>query len=309
MKLTAWFSGAHRKPDIPGVYQGRTGTLYAQIGYQRWDGSQWFKLCSTAELAQQSDTPEHELFQNCEWRGLAEDPTMTQTEANNTLHAFLAAMKEDGMDPADLVAAMADLAPVRERILATAVTPPTVPELIPIAKRKLADLIAAGHVVNGLAFERLNPDGTSTRGAVTVGGMVLWWHPEQQSALYEELRAAIDAGSETATHADALRWVQGAHHVLADVHGLTLTDEQCDAFRRLPMPFNDMVRAIHAAGAEHRTEPAAPCWCATCRPVTPSDMRMVTCPQCGNKRCPRANDHRNACTGSNEPGQPGSAYP
>lgn len=160
---------------------------------------------------------------------------------------------------------------------------PTVPELIPIAKRKLADLIAAGHVVNGLAFERLNPDGTSTRGAVTVGGMVLWWHPEQQSALYEELRAAIDAGSETATHADALHWVQGAHHVLADMHGLTLTDEQCDAFRRLPMPFNDMVRAIHAAGAEHRTEPAAACWCAT--------------------------DHRNACTGSNEPGQPGSSYP
>jgi hypothetical protein len=36
---------------------------------------------------------------------------------------------------------------------------------------------------------------------------------------------------------------------------------------------------------------------------------MVLCPICGNKRCPHANDHRNACTGSNEPGQPGSAYP
>ncbi|MDO2946978.1 hypothetical protein M8828_01145 [Aeromonas simiae] len=49
------------------------------------------------------------------------------------------------------------------------------------------------------------------------------------------------------------------------------------------------------------------CWCRTCRPVTMSDMRFVVCPDCGNKRCPRANDHRNACTGSNEPGQPGSA--
>ena len=39
------------------------------------------------------------------------------------------------------------------------------------------------------------------------------------------------------------------------------------------------------------------------------DMRMVLCPKCGNKRCPHANDHRNDCTGSNEPGQPGSAYP
>ena len=51
------------------------------------------------------------------------------------------------------------------------------------------------------------------------------------------------------------------------------------------------------------------CWCRTCRPVTMNDMRFVVCPECGNKRCPRANDHRNACTGSNEPDQEGSAYP
>ena len=50
------------------------------------------------------------------------------------------------------------------------------------------------------------------------------------------------------------------------------------------------------------------CWCRTCRPVTMNDMRFVVCPECGNKRCPRANDHRNDCTGSNEPGQIGSAY-
>ncbi|WP_254909308.1 dATP/dGTP pyrophosphohydrolase domain-containing protein, partial [Salmonella enterica] len=51
------------------------------------------------------------------------------------------------------------------------------------------------------------------------------------------------------------------------------------------------------------------CWCRTCRPVTMNDMRFVVCPECGNKRCPHANDHRNDCTGSNEPGQVGSAYP
>lgn len=51
------------------------------------------------------------------------------------------------------------------------------------------------------------------------------------------------------------------------------------------------------------------CWCRTCRPVTVTDMRFVVCPQCGNKRCPHANDHRNVCTGSNDPGQEGSAYP
>ncbi|MGX4980608.1 hypothetical protein [Enterobacter kobei] len=51
------------------------------------------------------------------------------------------------------------------------------------------------------------------------------------------------------------------------------------------------------------------CSCLTCRPLTFSDSRFVVCPECGNKRCPHANDHRNACTGSNEPGQDGSAYP
>ncbi|HHB7887625.1 hypothetical protein NL511_05155 [Klebsiella pneumoniae] len=51
------------------------------------------------------------------------------------------------------------------------------------------------------------------------------------------------------------------------------------------------------------------CWCLTCRPMVLNDTRFVVCPDCGNKRCPRANDHRNACTRSNEPGQEGSAYP
>jgi len=35
---------------------------------------------------------------------------------------------------------------------------------------------------------------------------------------------------------------------------------------------------------------------------------MIVCPQCGNKRCPHASDHRHACTNSNEPGQIGSVY-
>lgn len=56
-------------------------------------------------------------------------------------------------------------------------------------------------------------------------------------------------------------------------------------------------------------KPMSACWCHTCRPVTLLDSRMVLCPTCGNKRCPRANDHRHDCTGSNEPGQPASSYP
>jgi len=36
--------------------------------------------------------------------------------------------------------------------------------------------------------------------------------------------------------------------------------------------------------------------------------RMLLCPECGNKRCPKASDHNLPCLGSNEPGQPGSIY-
>lgn len=61
--------------------------------------------------------------------------------------------------------------------------------------------------------------------------------------------------------------------------------------------------------AERDALNAPNCWCRTCRPITLTDMHFVVCPDCGNKRCPHANDHRNACTGSNEPGQEGCAYP
>lgn len=47
------------------------------------------------------------------------------------------------------------------------------------------------------------------------------------------------------------------------------------------------------------------CWRESGRLFQP---RMFLCPACGNKRCPKATDHRLDCTGSNEPGQPGSAY-
>lgn len=36
--------------------------------------------------------------------------------------------------------------------------------------------------------------------------------------------------------------------------------------------------------------------------------KMILCPTCRNKRCPKASDHRLTCTGSNQPGQAGSVY-
>lgn len=59
-------------------------------------------------------------------------------------------------------------------------------------------------------------------------------------------------------------------------------------------------------------EQAEPCRCRRCL-TERGDLltlasTMILCPTCGNKRCPHATDHRHACTGSNEPGQPGSCY-
>lgn len=58
------------------------------------------------------------------------------------------------------------------------------------------------------------------------------------------------------------------------------------------------------------------CGCETCvrevlsaKPFPENLMRpFIVCPECGNKRCPRATHHDNACTGSNDYGQPGSSY-
>jgi len=35
---------------------------------------------------------------------------------------------------------------------------------------------------------------------------------------------------------------------------------------------------------------------------------MIVCKVCGNKRCPHATNHKENCTGLNEPNQPGSRY-
>ena len=56
------------------------------------------------------------------------------------------------------------------------------------------------------------------------------------------------------------------------------------------------------------------CWCHKCNEHNtinglPFSMtQMILCPECGNKRCPKASDHQLDCTGSNEPNQPGSVY-
>jgi len=42
--------------------------------------------------------------------------------------------------------------------------------------------------------------------------------------------------------------------------------------------------------------------------VPVASTRFILCPECGNKRCPKASDHSLICSDSNEPGQNGSVY-
>ncbi len=91
--------------------------------------------------------------------------------------------------------------------------------------------------------------------------------------------------------------------LIHDSYGLRTVNTSADVARKA---WNACRAAILQAGNSPVTQD---CWCRTCRPMTMSDMRFVVCPECGNKRCPHANDHKNDCTGSNEPGQEGSAYP
>lgn len=84
-------------------------------------------------------------------------------------------------------------------------------------------------------------------------------------------------------------------------------DEFGEAYRCEDRGLN-LRAANDAAQRDSTLHASVDCWCETCRPVTLSDMRMVLCPDCGNKRCPRATNHRNLCTNSNEAGQPGSSW-
>lgn len=71
----------------------------------------------------------------------------------------------------------------------------------------------------------------------------------------------------------------------------------------------DAISCLEAAAVPAgEVKQAAQCWCTTCRPITMDDMRFVVCPECGNKRCPRAHNHALDCTHSNAPGQPGSSW-
>lgn len=88
----------------------------------------------------------------------------------------------------------------------------------------------------------------------------------------------------------------GELHIERTVRGDELREHATRLIRNLPTPARD-----------------PECPCAACDPGmllggerVPFATRMALCPDCGNKRCPKATDHREwQCSGSNEPGQVG----
>lgn len=72
----------------------------------------------------------------------------------------------------------------------------------------------------------------------------------------------------------------------------------------------EAITALRAALAEPKQEPVNKYCCHTCFNKSGQFFldRMILCPKCGNKRCPKASHHDLPCTNSNEPGQEGSIY-
>ncbi|HDR2714942.1 TPA: hypothetical protein QCJ45_004467 [Enterobacter asburiae] len=143
---------------------------------------------------------------------------------------------------------------------------------------------AAVSVPDGV-LKSLLPDAEKPEFWFEHNGKIFFEGVKFNNAVFEACRAAMLQGAEPVSQPCTLR--EGVAAIRNS--GIAIDDEKIKAER------------------DALNEPT--CWCHTCRPVTVTDMRFIVCPDCGNKRCPHANDHRNACTGSNEPGQEGSAYP
>lgn len=97
-----------------------------------------------------------------------------------------------------------------------------------------------------------------------------------------------------------VRDLGSAEAFVSDGAVYALTSEQRDELRRMARA--QKLKTCCLRHLEESTEswPHLEMWQAR--------SRMMLCSDCGNKRCPRATDCGLACTGSNEPNQPGSVY-
>lgn len=58
---------------------------------------------------------------------------------------------------------------------------PTVPDLLPLAQRKLEELQANGYTITGVCFERKIDGNVPHRGFIDAWGFVGWWRDEPQT--------------------------------------------------------------------------------------------------------------------------------
>ncbi len=116
---------------------------------------------------------------------------------------------------------------------------------------------------------------------------------------------AVAAGDGT-LHGAIDHWQERALKAEAETQRLRDELALCCELKR---EYQERAAAVSQAAPATDAEAVPACQCEACSPNTFGNMRMILCSICGNKRCPHAADHRNACTNSNEPGQLGSSYP
>lgn len=158
----------------------------------------------------------------------------------------------------------------------------------------------------------------ATTGQTTNGRCVCLDHPRAGhvlAALYKAVKAAVEQqpvpvrGIDQATLEPYVNREVEFMCVRGTIKGLKMTSScmtpmapRCEVTTKS----NEEVRRLWEAtlGLDNVLKT---CWCFQCLDdpsmglLNPTMVRMIVCPQCGNKRCPRATSHDNACSGSNEP--------
>jgi hypothetical protein len=69
------------------------------------------------------------------------------------------------------------------------------------------------------------------------------------------------------------------------------------SFARMGASAEDLNASLQSLAAKaHSVTRPSPCWCAACdAELSPFRFRMNLCPECSDKRCPRAESHEKAC--------------
>ena len=147
--------------------------------------------------------------------------------------------------------------------------------------------------------------------ALEAGGAEWTRMAEQHNRLVGQVAGLREVLSEA-------EWVLSVEHESLsrhDNHGANYACKGCETLGKIrvlgaPEPAGGPARGDEApAAADGEGDPVAGTSGSCCAVhFTGKWPIMHVCSVCGNKRCPKATDCANECTGSNEPGQKGSRY-